>query len=494
MARAKTAESPAEAPEERASPPARPLTISASAPTPTVLLDGGASRRGAYVSPTEAPIASSVAGTPSVTRWRVYRDVQGERTWLGILASHAQPEALIENFPGAMPAPGQVGLYFLRALNSENKETGEQIPFRISGDSPDVQRARAALTGAGAGAGATPTAALTDAILADHRAELKRQADAAALERRELADRQLAIERERAASIKAESDAALARTREEARIARDQEADRRKADRDEMEARYKLDREERERRDRAELVERERKDKLDRDERDRKDAREKEERAAEKERDREHREAMEKLRAESSIKGMATTVTALTTALGVDPKKILDRVIGDGDGGDKGTAAAIAETVSTAFSEFGQTTRAWLELKHGRPANAPERAPEPRRERKRLEDRGGDAAATAGAGSAAGGASEAPARNAALDAMAMPLQRKARHAMRELLAELEEVPEAQYQPKILAAVARTPSLLQYVQAVGVKAACVEAGMSPENADKVAAAVPASALK
>lgn len=485
-------------PPDKPTPPRRaPPKLSVVAPDEqgqTILVDAGASRPGSGLAPTNAPIAAAINGSPSVMQWRVWKDIEGARTYIGVLASHAEPEVLIARFPSAMPLPGQVALFILKGVAPTGKETGTEQAFRINGDAPDVHKARATLNAAPAAA--SPAVGM-EAFVTKLREEHERQINALAVERRELADSRVTLEKERASAIKAESDAAVARIREEARIQREADADRRKADREEMESRAKIDREERERREKSEHTERERKDKLDREDRERKDKLEREAREAERDRDREHRAEMAKLGAKNSIEGIITTVATVAASLGIKPKEIVDKVLG-GEDDSKSTAAVVGETISDGMREFGETLRLWMKMKSGDTSEDPApRRQEPRRERRQIEDRpaAGEPTNTpvSPAAPASGAAPTTPTRNAALDAMPVAIQRRARTAFRELVGEIEAAPKEQHQALALAAAARTPALLQYVKAVGVKAACIEAGLSAEAAEKVSAAVPASAL-
>lgn len=468
---------------EPAAEPARP-------PVP-VMIDAGSSRRGAWTAPTDAPIASAVAGTPSVMQWRVSRLVDGQRTYLGILGGDSQPEALIARFPGAMPLPGQVGNYLLRGLSPELKEVGVEIPFAISGDSPDVQSARAKLAGTGSAAtvAAPAASAALDAertLLADLRAETKRTQDALALERRQVQDAALAAERERVTTAKADADARIALIRAEAEIERDKERERRKQDRDDIENRYKLD-----------AAERERRDKRDADERAERERERDKVRADERARDKEHQERMAGLTAASSLESTVGKAGALMAALKIDPAKILEKFIGGGDdaaasAAEGTTAGAIAGVVSTLVTEVGALVRRNMELNAGNtpppPAPPPVRLPPP--PVRPL------AALPAPPPPAAPPAPVAPppAVPAPPDpALPMPVLRKARVALRELAAVLHTIDQTGWKAEIVKAGEATPEIKPYLQAVGVKRACVEAGMTELEATLIEAAVPPGAL-
>ncbi len=474
------------APPDELPPPARPPRLTV-APIAAESLEAGRP----YAAAAVPPLASATSGTPGVTQWRVWKDVEGARTYLGVIASHATPEALIAKFPAAMPHPGQNGLYIMRGLSPAGVETGQPLAFTISGESPEVHRARASL--AAPAAAAAPAAGI-ELLAAELRKEHQRQVEALAIERRTLADERLAIHTERTAALKAEMELKILQLREEAKIAREAEAERRKSDREEAESKARIEREERDRREKADREERDRREAIAREDRERKDKIEREERESTRVREREHQERMAKLAEKSSLEGLLTTGATLLGTLGLKDK-LIERFFGDGDEAPPVTdvTSAIAAVGTALVTQIGTiiNTQIAIQAGHAPPAvaAAPAAAAPAPAAAPRIEMRA-PAPAPAAAGPKAPAATPP---NPALSGMAMPLQRKARTAMRELVAELADAPEAEYQARALAAIAKTPALLPYVKAIGVKAACIEAGIGEEDATKIAAAVPAGML-
>src|SRR4051812_37112958 len=109
---------PLDPPEPTRSPRLTVMEGDAAAPRP---LD--ARRAPSWTAPSESPIHAAVQGTPAVAQWRVWRVVDGIRTYLGVMGSDSQPEAVIDRFPGAMPHPGQVGTFLLRGVGPDGRET-----------------------------------------------------------------------------------------------------------------------------------------------------------------------------------------------------------------------------------------------------------------------------------------------------------------------------------------------------------------------------------
>lgn len=484
--------------DELVGPPPPVVQHIHEAPRPVhqTLVDVSTKKSSLY-GPAEAPIVSAVAGSPSVAQWRVWRDVEGVRTYLGTIASHATPEALIRRFPGAMPTPGTNGLFLLRALTPEGKETGSEIPFTISGDAPAVIEARRALSGAPSSSSASPAldAALAALLerqaeaakdaLNEAREEARRVAVALAAERRELADRLAQAERERAERARSDAELAIARIREEARIAADAERERRRQDREDLEARYRADREERERREAREREERQERE------------RERERMLqAERERDREHQQRLASLTAASSLESTVAKAGTLLGALGLKPADLFSKLLGGGEQPVVGesTAAVIGGVVSTLVNQIGEVVKTQMEIQArmaGEDA-APAQRPAPRQITQRAPVAPAPAAPPK-APATEPEKKEEPVVNAALNAILMPVQRKARNALRALAERLQTLEEEKWQAEVIQAVTKSPEILPYVKAVGLKKAATEAGMSEEQADKIVAAVPQGVL-
>lgn len=473
-----------------------------------VYLDAGASKKGAWTAPTDAPLAGAVSGTPSVASWRVWRDEDGARTYLGTIASHATPEALISRFPAAMPDPGQSILYILKGVSATGQEApGVERPFRISGDSPAVQQAKARATPAAATVPTGPSPlenTLAELLRRQHERD---EADRRALEveRRELAEK---LANAAAAQAQAQTDwAARQLAAESARHqqALESERERRRQDREDADARL-----------RADLAERERRDTREREDRDRKDAREREERLAERERDREFQQRMAALSAASSLESTVAKAAALMTSLGVSPGDLIGKILSSSSaepasGMAEGTAAAVAGVVGKVVDQIGNVVAKQMELQsqlqqqadpdpeppmrrrlpppmpsrlpvpvaRPRPV-APRIVPEPKQE-----PNGEPQEANSSRPEAAPAPTPTRIDPGLTKDLPMPVMRKARVALRELAEKLSTLPEDQWQAEILAVGSKVPSILIYCKAVGVKAAAVEAGMDEETATKLA---------
>ncbi|MDP2310939.1 MAG: hypothetical protein Q8P18_33275 [Pseudomonadota bacterium] len=491
--------------------------------------DTGKRPAGAWTAPTDAPLASATHGTPAVESWRVYRDEDGARNYLGKIGSHASPEALIRRFSDGLPPPGESALYILRGVGPDGKDIpGLERPFRISGDSPDVQAARARVIPAtGVAAAPSPLEGalaqilarqqqLADQQLADQREANQRAAVALDEERREVAARATAL-----ASAAAQQQQDWASRQLALEVARhtqslESERERRRQDREDLEARVRSDREDLEARVRT-----------DREERDRRDAREREERGErerererslerERDRDREHQQRIAALSASQSLETMATKGAALATALGINPGEIIQKILGGGSepaaaGMSEGTGAAVVGLVGKIVEQIGSVVSAQMQIQAAQQQEVEVTRAPPRRVL-RLPPPPPEPVPVARP-VAARTAAPAPARDPvpvpvpqsrpttpATPAtpnpnpdLPMPVMKRARLALRDLSRALEAAPESEWTALLLAAAAKTPQIVVYAKAVGLERACAEAGLSPGNTAKLTAKASAMGL-
>lgn len=430
-------------------PPKNPkLTIlepAGAAPSSGPVMDPG--KPSTYTRATASPVAAAVAGTPSIPQWRVWIDRDGNQSYLGVLASHATPEALIAKFPASMPSPGRDALFILKGLTVTGKEVaGEPMHFRISGDNPDVMNARAGLTAPAAGHGSADGAFL---LLETRLRQLEDERIGLQLARRQLEDeekhrRQLEIDR-----IRTESEERIKTMQAEAKLRQD-----------EQEARFRREQqEERNRRDE------ERKDR---------DAADERRRTA----DREFFARMETLNKRKTIPELITEATAVLAAVGVKPGELLDRVLSPPAAGAETWMGAAASFGSTLVTKIGDVVLAKIEADGGpKRERADVQRVEP--QQRRIEG------PTGNANPAPNPAPEAKKPDPAAG-VPVAVARKARNALRALVAELPGVPEAERQARAMATVAAEPAIVQYCKAVGVKAALLEAGATEEWATQLEA--------
>lgn len=480
MADAPTDDAPPPRPP-RPPPPRRPTLVVTDAapppPEPRVVIDGSA--RGTYTAPSESPIATSVSGSPAVTQWVVHQDIEGNRTYLGRLATHATQENLIARFAMAMPLPGQIGFYILRGITPDGRETKTEIPYRISGNSPEVIAARAALGGGGGPGPAAAAPANIEALLAPLREELRKGAEQTALERRQLADERLQAERDRATQAREDANERIERIKAESAANLAREVRLREQDRLDAEARYKADAADRERRDKREADER-----ADRErERDKRDA-------AERDREREHQERLVKLTAATSLESTLGKLPVILGAMGLKPEKLIerftDKLFGEGGEGGESTTALVVGVAGKLLEKVGDLAETQMRINAGLPPRGAPAEPETETPAdpppKQLAPPKGTFVPAPPA---------PPTPDPALAAVPIATQRKAREVLRVLAAELPRLPEDKRQARVLASV--TPELIAFVKIVGVKKALMEAGVSDEDATKIAAMIPAGAL-
>ena len=77
--------------------------------------------------------------------------------------------------------------------------------------------------------------------------------------------------------------------------------------------------------------------------------------------------------------------------------------------------------------------------------------------------------------------------------MDLAVQKKARIALRGLVQSLASSPSSEWQEQITAAVVQTPQVYEYVQAVTIRAALVEAGASNGLDQQIIEAIDRSGL-
>lgn len=467
-------------------------------PKPKHKLNG---KKGAIGMPSDAPLASMAASQPAVPRWRVGVMVAGKCEWLGTVASASEPEELVRSFPAALPPVGQSADFLLQGVDQLRRETGDPVSFTVSGASPEVQAARAAFAQATTPVGVTSlVAGAAERVYADQIENLKREREA-------LAARAAKLEEERVESIRASASAAQdqhqramleARQAAELRLADETARSKRLLD-EERERR----RQEKEDRDAERAAERERlRDEraAERQERAEREATAERAAAAERDRQREHALEIARLQANASLESSLTRFGTVAGALGLDLKGIVSKVMGGGDAPSaaEGLAPVVGSVVEKLVGEIGEVVRRQMDLQQAmldrdegtvrqlpppRPRMAPpaprQLAQAPQKPKQPVVEETDDEPT-------AEPSTPTPTIDPALAAVPMPVQRKARIALRSLAGKLDSTPEAEWEQTVTLAVAASPAIISYTKALGLQKAATEAGFSIENITKLAA--------
>lgn len=448
--------------------------------------------RGRAGMPTDAPISQLAEAGPAVPQWRVYRIVAGERVYVGLIASEATPEDVIEAFPGDMPPKGQSWKFAFVGVGQDGVDTDATRYFTISGSNPDVIRSRESVE---------PTerkGSSDERSLSYLERQLQAQLDEIKRERNGLehmrAQAQSQVVETMQATAKNQQDwlvgmMAAERQRHEAMLA--EERDRRAEERRQREE---------ERKEEARRREEERKER-EREEIRREEAREKRE-AAERQERRDHEARMAATAASNTLENTLKTFAPILAVLPMD--KLISRALGTDapatDGGPS-TAVALAGVAEKLIEGVSGVAEKHLELQQ---QIAQRQAPQvkivppapkpPQRQLPQLTPAEIEAAKpkekVKAEAKPEAKVEEKPKQekpvNPKLDAIPLAKQRDAKIALRKLGEKLAAEPDqAKWKRKIVAAGIVQPAILPYIKAVGVEAAAIEAGMSEEIAKRLA---------
>lgn len=429
----------------------------------------------------ELPLESA-GRTKGPQSFRVSKIVAGSPQFLGTIGSRATPETIIAQFPNTLPAPGMTCDYLLQGLTALNEQTGNPIPITITGDSPEVMRALAQIRTVAPSAtssaaesevlkAAREMRAAAEKLLDEERAALRKREEALALQERAAHDKQVKAAEAQAAQQAQwwQGQLALADQRHQQQM--DAERARREQDRKDADQRRADERAEQARADKiAEDARAEERRRWDQTRKDEAEAR------------REHEKTLAALQATQSLETVVPKITAALGALGIKGSDIVGRLFGAPESAVSGAAAfaqPVADLLGKLTDQVGEVVKLNMELAARRdgvavpqrerepkprqiPANA-ERAPEKEKEK-----------------------AERPELNAKLKDLDRPTIRDARVALRALAGELREEDPKDWEAKVVVAVAKQPAIIRYCKAMGVKEACMEAGLTETEATQVAA--------
>jgi hypothetical protein len=278
-------------------------------------------------------------------------------------------------------------------------------------------------------------------------------------------------------------------------------------ERSDMEARLERERLESERKERKEKEDFERREREREGERARQHDLRMKEMEVQRERDREHSERMFELRKSaldvqngSGLKGTLEQGLGIMKMMGVEPQDLMDRLLGRNDEEEDeeqppqpspwaaalpAIAGVVAEVLKSNNAKAAQPRMLpppgmipqMMPPMAGAPAlPAPGAMP--------ASFRGGDSAQEAAAQQAIEEVIAAPAATTPDIDLPLPVQRKARVAVRELLRKYRSTPEAEWTDHTLQAISNEMSIYHYCQAVSVRYALVEGGADPALAARV----------
>lgn len=407
--------------------------------------------------------AGAGSGPPS---YRVSELVNGTAVFLGKVGNRATPEVVIAAFPASLPREGTSTEFLFQGITAMGLETGRPTTLVISGDAPDVVAARRRVivppvTSAPQQDDASKELLrATQHLLEEERKSIRAREEKLADAEREVRDRAIALSKADAAEKQNWWQAQMAIQAQTHTHAMEALRDQREQDRKDADAKDKREKEER----------------LDRE------TRLEKLRIEDRDKDRQFQERIAAMGAASTLENTLPKIVAMAAAMGVDLKSVFARPEPAPVQSGESIAGAIATVASNISSNVADVVKVQMELAAAKDAGKP--PPQKTITRMLLpppEEKPAEKAAEKTTPAAATHAQPVVA------GLPLPAVRDARIALRGLAAELRAAPEEKWQEKLIVFyMTKGNKVKAYVEAIGLKAAALEAGATEEEAVKLEA--------